>query len=77
MKESFKKSILVTGAATGIGASTVKKISNKNVSLTLTTKSNINKRRTCDSYMHAASIIFNALGHHPALPILAACTTPR
>ena len=34
------KSILVTGAASGIGAATVKKIAFKNISLTLTTKSN-------------------------------------
>lgn len=34
------KSILVTGAASGIGAATVKKIAFKNISLTLTTKTN-------------------------------------
>ena len=35
------KSILITGAASGIGAATVKKLASKNVSFTLTTKSNL------------------------------------
>ena len=35
------KSILITGAASGIGAATAKKLASKEVSLTLTTKSNI------------------------------------
>ena len=35
------KSILITGAASGIGAATVKKIAAKNISFTLTTKSNL------------------------------------
>jgi 3-oxoacyl-[acyl-carrier protein] reductase len=35
------KSILITGAASGIGAATVKKIATKNISFTLTTKSNL------------------------------------
>lgn len=43
MNKNFKKSILITGAATGIGAATVKKICNSNTSLTLTTKSNLKK----------------------------------
>ena len=43
MNNISKKSILITGAATGIGAATVKKICNSNVSLTLTTKSNLIK----------------------------------
>ena len=34
-------SILITGAASGIGAATVKKLASKNVSFTLTTKSNL------------------------------------
>lgn len=34
------KSILITGAASGIGAALVKKIATKNITLTLTTKSN-------------------------------------
>ena len=40
MEQEYIKSILITGAASGIGAATVKKIAKKNVSLTLTTKSN-------------------------------------
>ena len=35
------KSILITGAASGIGAATVKKLASKNVFFTLTTKSNL------------------------------------
>jgi len=35
------KSILITGAASGIGAATAKKLASKEVSLTLTTKSNL------------------------------------
>ena len=35
------KSILITGAASGIGAATAKKLASKDVSLTLTTKSNL------------------------------------
>ncbi len=35
------KSILITGAASGIGAATAKKLASKKVSLTLTTKSNL------------------------------------
>mgnify|MGYP001347923531 FL=1 len=35
------KSILITGAASGIGAATVKKLASKDVSFTLTTKSNL------------------------------------
>ena len=34
------KSILITGAASGIGAATVRKLATKNISFTLTTKSN-------------------------------------
>ena len=34
------KSILVTGAASGIGAATIRKLASKNISFTLTTKSN-------------------------------------
>jgi NADP-dependent 3-hydroxy acid dehydrogenase YdfG len=33
-------SILITGAASGIGAATVKKIASPNIAFTLTTKSN-------------------------------------
>ena len=36
----FMKSILVTGAASGIGAATIRKLASKNISFTLTTKSN-------------------------------------
>ena len=36
----FMKSILVTGAASGIGAATIRKLAKKNISFTLTTKSN-------------------------------------
>ena len=43
MGKLFKKSVLITGAATGIGAATVKKICNDSISLTLTTKSNKKK----------------------------------
>ena len=35
------KSILITGAASGIGAATAKKLASKKVSLTLTTKNNL------------------------------------
>ena len=35
------KSILITGAASGIGAATVKKLASKRVCFTLTTKSNL------------------------------------
>ena len=35
------KSILITGAASGIGAATVKKLASENISFTLTTKSNV------------------------------------
>jgi NAD(P)-dependent dehydrogenase (short-subunit alcohol dehydrogenase family) len=38
--ERFMKSILITGAASGIGAATVRKLATKNISFTLTTKSN-------------------------------------
>ena len=34
------KSILISGAASGIGAATVKKLASKNISFTLTTKTN-------------------------------------
>ncbi len=61
VKEVFKKSILITGAATGIGASTVKKISNKNVSLTLTTKSNINKLKEVADYAKSNGAIVNTI----------------
>ena len=40
MMKSLMKSILITGAASGIGAATVKKLASKNISFTLTTKSN-------------------------------------
>ena len=36
----FMKSILVTGAASGIGAATIRKLAKKKISFTLTTKSN-------------------------------------
>lgn len=39
--KSLMKSILITGAASGIGAATVKKTASKNISFTLTTKSNV------------------------------------
>ncbi len=35
------KSVLITGAASGIGAATAKKLASKEVSLTLTTKTNL------------------------------------
>ena len=61
MEKAFKKSILITGAATGIGASTVKKICNSHVSLTLTTKSNIHKLKEIADYAKSNGAIVNAI----------------
>ena len=44
------KSILITGAASGIGAATVKKTASKNISFTLTTKSNEQGLRLVSEY---------------------------
>ena len=48
--KSLMKSILITGAASGIGAATVKKIASKNISFTLTTKSNEQGLRLVSEY---------------------------
>ena len=47
-------SILITGAASGIGAATAKKLASKEVSLTLTTKTNLEGLKSVKpvSYTH-------------------------
>ena len=44
------KSVLITGAASGIGAATVKKLASKNVFFTLTTKSNLKGLKSVINY---------------------------
>lgn len=61
MEQDYIKSILITGAASGIGAATVKTIAQKNIYFTLTTKSNAKALEEVVNYARQKGSIVNSV----------------